>query len=334
MKKILLALVSFLYFTTAFAVPYKKMVIFGDSLSDNGNLYKLDLHFLPKSPPYYNGRFSNGDVWSDTLTQRYFDRYHVTSTNYAYGGATSTGHNPWTDPSVPITLTSELNEYLLQTVFQDKSDTLFIIWIGANDYFFNKTEEADPLTSRVIDEISKTIDTLVQNHAQFFLLPNLPDLSQTPLARDHSDLSEKLHTFTLLHNKKLAAAIAEAKEKYPTVTFITVDIGSLFDDLLINPEKYNQRYHINIQDVIHPCWSGGYTVRAENMKEDHTIPAAILNSPDLYVAMNVSKQAAARETACTDPENRLFWDEMHPTAPAHQILAGLFDEQLIAHGLG
>ena len=39
------------------------ITIFGDSLSDNGNAFKATGGAIPASPPYFNGRFSNGPVW-------------------------------------------------------------------------------------------------------------------------------------------------------------------------------------------------------------------------------------------------------------------------------
>jgi phospholipase/lecithinase/hemolysin len=43
-----------------------EIVVFGDSLSDTGNLFAyekmMNLPLLPPSPPYYQGRFSNGRV--------------------------------------------------------------------------------------------------------------------------------------------------------------------------------------------------------------------------------------------------------------------------------
>ncbi|MDY6992457.1 MAG: SGNH/GDSL hydrolase family protein, partial [Pseudomonadota bacterium] len=39
--------------------------VFGDSLSDKGNLFELT--GLPPDPPYFNGRFSNGLLWSEYL---------------------------------------------------------------------------------------------------------------------------------------------------------------------------------------------------------------------------------------------------------------------------
>src|SRR3990167_2721798 len=41
----------------------KRMIVFGDSYSDNGNDYKLSGNKYPNSNAYYQGRFSNGPVW-------------------------------------------------------------------------------------------------------------------------------------------------------------------------------------------------------------------------------------------------------------------------------
>ncbi len=41
-----------------------RVVIFGDSLSDEGNLFALTQGVIPSSRNYYNGMFSNGNTWS------------------------------------------------------------------------------------------------------------------------------------------------------------------------------------------------------------------------------------------------------------------------------
>jgi len=59
---------------------------FGDSTCDNGNgTYTLLNHTYPPSPPYYNGRFSNGPVFMEYLS----NILNATLYDYAYGGATS-----------------------------------------------------------------------------------------------------------------------------------------------------------------------------------------------------------------------------------------------------
>src|ERR1700754_1440974 len=75
--------------TAAEAQTYNRIVVFGDSLSDNGNLYALTGQ--PTSPPYFQGRFSNGPVFTELLgftVGRYTAGAPVTgSVNYAFGGA-------------------------------------------------------------------------------------------------------------------------------------------------------------------------------------------------------------------------------------------------------
>ena len=47
MKKILITLSLLLLFTTTYADPRKQIVFFGDSLTDDGNLYKLTSRSSP-----------------------------------------------------------------------------------------------------------------------------------------------------------------------------------------------------------------------------------------------------------------------------------------------
>lgn len=42
----------------------EKMVVFGDSYSDTGNVWQLTKHTWPLDF-YYRGRFTNGPVWSE-----------------------------------------------------------------------------------------------------------------------------------------------------------------------------------------------------------------------------------------------------------------------------
>jgi len=51
--------------SAASAQTYGRLVVFGDSLSDNGNLYAISGQ--PTSPPYFQGRFSNGPVFTELL---------------------------------------------------------------------------------------------------------------------------------------------------------------------------------------------------------------------------------------------------------------------------
>ena len=77
--------------SAASAQSYNRLVVFGDSLSDNGNLYAATGGANPLSPPYFQGRFSNGVVFTELLgfnAGRFTAGAPVTgSVNYAFGGA-------------------------------------------------------------------------------------------------------------------------------------------------------------------------------------------------------------------------------------------------------
>src|SRR4028118_1275503 len=84
-----IALVTALGFPNkASAQNFDEIYVFGDSLSDVGNVFQATRGESPSSPPYFKGRYSNGPVWVEYLASR----LRLTSnpnTNFAYGGATT-----------------------------------------------------------------------------------------------------------------------------------------------------------------------------------------------------------------------------------------------------
>src|SRR5260370_41509157 len=53
----------------AVSFPLHKIVIFGDSYSDNGNVYRLTKGHYP-GKAYFDGRFTNGLTWIEYFAQR------------------------------------------------------------------------------------------------------------------------------------------------------------------------------------------------------------------------------------------------------------------------
>src|SRR5262245_32101630 len=79
----------------AAAGPFVNLIVFGDSLSDIGNVQSSPFVNIP-GPYYWNGRFSNGPVYAETLTTGLglppLTRSTASGgTDYAYGGARTTG---------------------------------------------------------------------------------------------------------------------------------------------------------------------------------------------------------------------------------------------------
>jgi phospholipase/lecithinase/hemolysin len=333
---------------------YNQIIIFGDSLSDDGNLYNTTLGFIPKSPPYYQGHFSNGPVWSDSVGSYFSDKNHVSTVNYAVGGETVNFHNPFSG-FLPYTFSNSLNSYYLHTAFQDRSHTLFIVWLGANDYL-NGTNDPDQATTDVIATIQENIESLIRSGGKSFLVMNLPDLAVVPFTSANTTRAE-LHTLTLLNNNKLRMAVEELRQEYPEINIQLFDVYSIYEDLANNLTAYNQKYHTQIKNMTDPCWEGGYYTKAglQGMEDEirrdleaneqqkmakglagktkatqdfHALAHYIATSPDLRESYMVSKSFAGGKTACEQPDDYAFWDHVHPTAPVHRIISSILIEKI------
>lgn len=331
---LLLSLFFFSFISNVSAAPPEKIIFFGDSLTDNGNLYRLDMHLLPKSPPYFAGRFSNGPTWAEIIAWDYHHQFGVTSENYAWGGATTVTHSTLHEHTFPVTLAVELDRYLLDTLFRNKSDTLFSFWIGGNDYLFDKETDVDLLTTKVVSEIMRGINKLIQFHARHFLVMTLPNLGKIPAAHDKDENPQRLNDLTVAHNHKLAEAVVALRKAHPEITVAYVDIGFFFNELLEDPQKYNRMRNVNITNTTDPCWQGGYRLRylAEDraLQTDNpsTLTDMALTLPDLREARQTARLAAAGFTACASPDQYVFWDGIHPSAVAHRMIASRVESEL------
>ncbi len=342
MKKITAFFVLLFCITTAYASKINQIVFIGDSLTDNGNLYKTLLHFLPKSPPYYEGRFSNGPTWSDLVSQYYADKEGIKSENYAVGGSTAVFHAPSSKFISPSTLGIQIDKYLVDSLFKDRSASLYVIWIGDNDYMYDTNGDVDVDTQKVVDKVTWAISKLAYYGADHFLIMNLVDASRTPKVQLEGT-AEIVHSMVVLHNQRLAAALDQIKTQYPNVKVSTVDVYDLLNDLMDNPDKYNKQYNMNIKNTKEACWGGGYWLKqqltGQALRDDVTqgmranamnLPAdadfggvskLIENSPELAYTYSMSKAYSSGVIPCDNPDEHLFWDEIHPTAAVHKMLS-------------
>jgi cholinesterase len=161
--------------TVARASSYASLIVYGDSLSDNGNLYHAT--GSPPSPPYYMGRFSNGPVAAEQLSTD----LGVPLYDFAVGGATSGVGNYFDGGSqtalgafgLPgMQLELDLSAPLLASPLV--SSSLFLVWGGANDFLTG----GSPLAAE--QNIVSIVDTLEADGAEHILVPGLPDLGLTP----------------------------------------------------------------------------------------------------------------------------------------------------------
>lgn len=307
MKKPILAtgvvIFSLLLPVKANAAQFSNLFVFGDSLSDTGNVFNVSNGFIPPDPPYSNGRFTNGLNWIDYLAQDLgLEVNPITGNvdptkgiNFAFGGATTGKDNTLalTFPQLQSLpgLQGEMGKigeielfqgFLQQTQQNADPNALYIIWIGANDYLPTEgtfVPFTDPTVP--IDNISKAVNSLTAIGAKNIMLVNLPDMGKAPLAlaidAQVPGTSAALTALTQAHN---AALNNLEKSLAPDINLISFDINSLFNGVINNPGQFG------LSDVTNPC----------------------------LVSIDPS-------IVCSNPDQFLFWDSQHPTTKAHQLIA-------------
>jgi thermolabile hemolysin len=214
--------------SASFAKEFSKIVVFGDSLSDNGQLFALSGGTFPPFP-YFQGRFSNGPVWVEDLAVR----LHVPLEDHAFGGAFTDANNIDSGivPGAPGMQTS-VADYISSHGRLDPR-ALYIVWGGGNDYL--NGFQFDP--SIPVGNIVAEIRALAAAGAKSFLIPNLPDLGSVPatLGTPFSDLFNQL---TGAHNAILAGALESLHAALHGDKLYLMDDNALVRDMRANPAAY------------------------------------------------------------------------------------------------
>lgn len=326
MKKISLFFAFLIFSTSLFAQTIHELVFFGDSLTDNGNLYSTTLKFIPKDPPYYNGRFSNGPVWADYISNYFNKKYSAQAKNYAVGGATVVSRSIF-DGALPYYLKYEVNRYIKSKSKTNKDAVLYLLWIGANDYMDITKQPVDMLVKEVIDELVIQIRVLIEHGGKNFVIIDLPDLSKAPYTKTiNQEQKDRLKLLSQLHHEKLLEATHELQKMYPAFHFIYINGFGTFNDMYTNIEYYNQKYHKHIVNLSESCWLGGY--RGMNPNMDATLQESIQYSTSLSIANNVAMAKYLGEIPCKNPDDYLFWDSVHPTEAVHEVFANMVIEAI------
>lgn len=291
-------------------VAIDKVIAFGDSLSDNGNFYSYSLHFVPKNPPYYEGRFSNGPTWVEQLTEGLtLDPNSKDGLiDCAYGGATARPDKN--------DIAWQVNNYFKHYANDMNIDKhLFVVWIGGNDYLPG-TGSTDQLTTEAVASIQKHINILIQHGAKNILTFNLPDLGRTPLAElAGPQYAAKVSHMIQLHNAKLNFMLAKMRLQHPDVRIIFFDVTSVFNDALSHPQKYGIKY---THDA---CFNGD------------TFMFSALKDPK-YDAVKERLKYGNLIVFCRNADDFFFFDHVHPTRVVHEMIAERVLKKLKQNGIG
>jgi thermolabile hemolysin len=289
MRNLTLLLWSLAFFSLDASYGNEKLVIFGDSLSDNGNVLAATDGQMP-APPYghtydasgndlgdtFPGRFTDGQNWVDYFpavaqsfgvnvskaTAFLQDQSNGNATNFAVGGATSGD-----------ALQAQIPAYLNAVGEHASGDDWYVIWIGADDF----QARIDP--SQTVANIKNGIAELSNYGAKKFVVITIPDLSLTPQVKalgGPAILAAK--GFVLTANVLLEVELLPFAFRHG-ISIELVDINALFVPLVYTPGRFD-----------------------------------FTNSVD--AAFIPPNGAVVR-----DPNDYVFWDGFHPTTNAHRFAA-------------
>ena len=295
-KLALVGAVAALSLASAAPASAQRVVVFGDSLSDTGNLTALSGGALP-GPAYPKGRFSSGLVWIDQLygptTLFYPGKTAITgNVDLAIGGARTDFSTPV--PGTPLTIfgiPQQITDFAKAGGTFGARDTV-VLWGGANNIFqyVNSTNPAllSPNASTLIanNSISAatsllgSAQTLVVQGARTLIVPNLPDFGSLPqyIASGSTGASAGSLASSVF-NQALATGLGSIKAASPSLNIIQADIASAFRIVVANPGAF------------------GFS--------------------------NVTQQCLNTTTgvACANPKTFLFWDGVHPTEAGYALVA-------------
>jgi outer membrane lipase/esterase len=201
----------------AAAGPFTNMYVFGDSLSDTGNLSIATGGFYPAAgtgQPYAPGRFSNGPLWVEGLAAGLglaadAAPFQVGGKNFAFAGARTGNNFPVPPGEVPGVLLQAGGLWAPMTGGIADPNALYVVVGGGNDMrdarsLFQTGSAADDLgrliaAGAAITNLGNTVGFLAASGAKHVLISNLPDLGFTPeaaflgLVAASSDVSAKFN---------------------------------------------------------------------------------------------------------------------------------------------
>ncbi len=248
----------------ASAGAYSNLFVYGDSLSDLGNIYAVSGGTIPQSPPYYMGRFSNGPLAAEYLA----NTLHTPLTSFAWGGATTGVGNSGdggTQTSLgAFGLPGMLPQVAgsLASVAPFASTSLFVVWGGPDDFISGGS------VAQGVADMLTMVGALQSIGATHILVPGMADMGLTPAYHGNAAAT----AFSFAFDQALQANLPQGVMYFDTFGFMHV----------------------------------------------------VVNNPGAFGFTDVTNACLVGTTPCANPNQYLFWDDVHPTTAADAILAAQF----------
>jgi len=279
---------------------YTSIVVFGDSLSDTGNVAhltqaKYGIRIPGTAADYTDGRFTDGadtapaaqnffGVWIEQYAATLPSKPKVTNsldggTNYAYGFATTgEGTGVFTfGPSdalfVDVNNIGEQITTYLATHPKIDDKTLFVVWGGAIDVLY--AQSSNDVVDAAVHQVAN-VQRLIDAGASQFIVLNLPPLGLVPRL-----------------NGSPATAVPATQASVLFNHFLHDGLAILLD--------FNLRRHLHLSQL-----------------DVYALLNKVVASPSRYSLVNVT---ASSQGEPVNPDTYLFWDDLHPTTRGHRIIA-------------
>ena len=296
---------------------FSQVVSIGDSLSDTGNTQDASFGVEPPDA-YFFGRFSNGQVWNELLAIELGLTAPTSSrdggNNYAYGGAlTSQDVQIVVIPIIlVITLPSATNqifEYLNDVSNAPDENALYTLSIGGNDILeagdllnTGASQAEIDMAKQEMRNIAGSLEVAVQQ-----LLDNLPAEGEARLVMLN------------VPNVGITPRAIDANKQ------------NVFEQLSL---AYNEGLNAVVAALDDPRIL---------LVDFFALTNDAAANPVNYGLINVTDACYddISETVCANPDEYLFWDDIHPTSIGHTALMLAVLDQLfpvesanvpIAHG--
>ena len=261
-----------------------KIIAFGDSLSDTGNLLNRSVGLVPNKQSWFLGRFSNNHVWVEYLA----DLVKLPLYNWAFGAAHAedVGGYKIIAPKLKEQIAS-WKAYMKKAKHYRIKNTLFVVFIGAND-IKDTPNTVDVLAA----EVEAGLKELIVAGARQLLVLNVPDISQAPEVRDGDPKVAKIVKADVdEYNVRLTKMVKRLSTNKARI--VLFDIHTLFNDMLSDPAKYGM----------------------------HVTDRSCLRGLNQFVTNYALPHQPRTECNADDAKGWVFWDEVHPTTAIHKKLA-------------